>query len=335
MIVKARAPGKVTLFGEHAIVYGYPAIVCSISKYVYVTAKPRDDRRVVIHANDVSIRGVSVVLTSDGGRPEVIANKEESLRAVAYILKAIEVVSEYLSKYVGADISVRSEMPVGAGLGTSAAVSVATVAAYSTLCGSRLSREEIARLSWEVERRVQGIASPMDTSASTYGGFLRIEGRGGRFTMRRIRAYADLPLVIAYVERLRSTGEMVREVRNLKMKYGGVIDRVMEVIGLITEEAEKALIRGDIEVLGDLMNINHGLLEAIGVSNKLLSNLVHSAREAGALGAKITGAGGGGCVIALVPRDKVESVTSVLQMYAKDVVRASIGVDGVTTELVE
>lgn len=333
MIVRSRAPGKVTLFGEHAIVYGYPAIVCSLSKYVNVTVKARDDSKVVITASDVSIKGVSVVIDVESGESKAIANSRDSLRATAYIVEAIKLVSDYLGKYVGAEVTVESEMPVGAGLGTSAAVSVATVAAYSRLCGTSLSKEEIARLGWEVEKRVQGIASPMDTSASTYGGFLRIEGVKGVYSISRINSNLRCPIVVAYVQRLYTTGDMVKAVRELKMRYSNIVNPIMEIIGRVTKEAEKALVEGNEDTLGELMNINHGLLEAIGVSNRALCTLVHLAREAGALGAKITGAGGGGCIIALVPKDKVEIVKSVLRAFARDVMVASIGVNGVTTEV--
>ncbi|MCD6324461.1 MAG: hypothetical protein J7L55_05085, partial [Desulfurococcales archaeon] len=163
--VTASAPGKVTLFGEHAVVYGYPAIVTSIGKRVYVTAKVREDSAVRIVAKDLRTPGL--IVTYREGSVEVSTDHGRSLLAVAYLNKAIELTSRKIGKFRGVDLIVESEMPVGAGLGTSAAVSVATVAAYSKLLGTELSRDEIADLAWSVEREVQGLASPMDTSIST------------------------------------------------------------------------------------------------------------------------------------------------------------------------
>jgi len=206
--VIASAPGKVTLFGEHAIVYGYPAIVTSIDRRVYVTSEPRNDNTVKIMALDLRVPGIIVTYKDN----EVIVGTDygQSLSAVAYLNKAVEIVSEYLNVRKGVNLIVRSEMPVGAGLGTSASVSVATIVAYAKSMGYDLSPDEVASLGWRVEKEVQGIASPMDTSIATYGGILKIQATlPGKYVREKLNVETELPIVIGYVERTATTKEMV------------------------------------------------------------------------------------------------------------------------------
>jgi len=307
-------------------VYGYPAIVSSIDRRVYVRAKARADNEIKIYAKDLRVPGVFV--TYKAGEVIVETDYGKALPAIAYIKKALEVVSEYLSSFKGVDLEITSDMPVGAGLGTSAAVSVATIAAYAKILGHDLSKDEIARLGWRVEKEVQGIASPMDTSISAHGGFLRIIKNEGRYEISKLKVEGPFPFVIGYVEREATTKDLVMKVKMLKDKYGDLVNGIMRLIGEVTRAAEKALLNMDMRVLGELMNINHGLLDALGVSNRKLNELAYAARSAGALGSKLTGAGGGGCVIALAP-GKQEEVRVAMSLYATLTMKTRLGVEGV------
>ena len=330
MQVLAIAPGKVTLFGEHAIVYGKPAIVAAIDKRVMVSLKLRDDGRIRIAAYDLMLPGV--VLTFSGEEVVIETDYGRAISAVSYIKKALEITSEYVGKKVGVDVEVRSEMPVGAGLGTSAAVSVATIKGYGAVLGVDLSVDEVAKLGHKVELEVQGAASPMDTMISSRGGFIFIKPLSGRVDVREIRA-AEIPIVIGYVAREAKTGELVAKVKRLRDKHLDLVDKVLDAIEVLVLEAEEALKEGDFDKLGDLMNINHGLLEALGVSNKRLSELVYVARSAGALGAKLTGAGGGGCMIALAP-GKTREVAAAITSAGGVVLEAKLGGSGVSAQVV-
>jgi len=330
--VIATAPGKVTLFGEHAVVYGYPAIVTSIDRRVYVTATPRNDDVINISAYDLKTPGL--IVTYKGSEVYVTTDYGKSLSAVAYLNKAVNVTANYLGIKKGIDLKVKSEMPVGAGLGTSAAVSVATIAAYASAHGYSLSKDEISELGWTVEKEVQGLASPMDTSIATYGGFLKLLDEGNEFRKEKLKVKVELPAVIAYVERSRSTKDMVLKVKDLYEKHKNVVNGIFQLIGEITKEAEGVLKAGDLKTLGELMNINHGLLDALGVSDSRLNELVHLARVAGALGSKLTGAGGGGAIIALAP-GKLNEVETTLRLRASITLRAKFGSEGVRVEVID
>ena len=222
-------------------------------------------------------------------------------------------------------------MPVGAGLGTSAAVSVATVAAYSLALGHKLRPEEIARLGWKTELEVQGSASPMDTSIATYGGMIYIKRSGSEVYMRRLKA-GKLPLVVGYVRREATTGALVAKVRELYERHTDLVGEIIRSIGLLTNMAVELLERGEIEGLGILMNINHGLLDALGVSTKQLNDMVYAARSAGAYGSKLTGAGGGGCMIALTPPDLKEEVKTAISIVGGSVMDVELGGPGIVVE---
>ncbi len=331
--VVASAPGKVTLFGEHAVVYGYPAIVTAIGRRVWVTAESRSDDAVVIAALDLRVPGV--VVTYRGNEVIIGTDYGRTLSAVAYLRKAIEITSDYLGTRGGVNLTVRSEMPVGAGLGTSAAVSVATIAAYSKVLGYELRKDEIARLGWEVEKAIQGIASPMDTSIASFGGIIKIWKEGKEFVRKQLSVSIEEPLIIGYVERQHTTAEMVKAVKNLKERYGELIELIMKAIGRLTEEAESALLQGDVLKVGTLMNVNHGLLEALNVSTMKLSQIVYAARAAGALGAKLTGAGGGGAVIALASKDNAERVELAVKLHSSMTLKTTFGAPGVTARILK
>jgi mevalonate kinase len=332
MRVVASAPGKVTLFGEHAVVYGHPALVVAIERRVYAFAESREDNVIKISAKDLRVPGI--VISYIGSEVVLETDYGMVLPAIAYINKAIELTSKYLGSRKGVNIEIKSEMPVGAGLGTSAAVAISTIAAYAVANGHSLDKEEIARIGWEVEKEVQGIASPMDTSITSLGGYLRIKYGKGTVERARLNVGTELPLIIGYVEREAKTKDMVAMVRERLQRYPDIYGDIMKLIGQVVSRAEGSLLSGDLSELGFLMNLNHSLLDALGVSTRRLNELVNVARDSGAYGAKLTGAGGGGCVIALVP-EKGEVVETAMRLHGSMVMRTKLGAEGVRIEQTE
>ena len=296
-MVTASAPGKVILFGEHAVVYGEPAIAGAI------------DLRIRVRAEKTA---KSLKITSE--------TKDHR-----YVEKAVDIVFEHLGEATGLMIDISSDLPPASGLGSSAAVSVATIAAVANLLGHDLGKNEIARLGYKVELGVQGAASPTDTYTTTHGGIQYIQPRKKGFTPIQ----ASLPLVVGYTGIERSTKELVAGVRKLRDAYPELVSPIIKNIGMVTRQARKSLEAG--EDVGDLMNINHGLLEALGVSNDALSRLVHASREAGARGAKLTGAGGGGCMIAYTP-GRYRDVINAIEGCGSTAMKAAISAEGVRLE---
>ncbi|MDH5810647.1 MAG: mevalonate kinase [Candidatus Methanomethylicaceae archaeon] len=315
MRITVSVPGKVTLLGEHAVVYGKPALVSAINRRIYVTAERRSDSSIKVSSPDLKLQGLTLKINRSLGDFEFEAGERKSqiLEPLRYILKAIEVASENYDKKSGANIFIQSEMPIGAGLGTSAAISVGTVAAYSALLGHDIVLDEIARMGHATEVAVQGIASPMDTAITTYGGTLYIKPEGTKPLMERIEIPCDFTSVLGYTQREETTSQILKKVRAAKDRNPEVVGLIMDAIGLLVEEARSCIKKGDPASFGALMNINHGLLDSLGVSTKALNDMVYASRSAGALGSKMTGAGGGGCILALCP-DRVKEVSLAIRL---------------------
>jgi len=329
--VTASAPGKVALFGEHAVVYGHQAMAGAIDRRVRVTVEQRSDDLIKIHAMDLNIPGIVLTIGGLGKDVSIETDYVRIMDAVGYIRKAIEVTSRHCGIKKGINVHIKSEMPVGAGLGTSAAVSVATILASSAAMGHALKSDEVSALGHKVELEVQGAASPMDTAVATHGGILLIRPLIGKASLTPVKVEQGLPLVVGYTPRECGTGEMLRRVRNLRDAAPESVDSILCSIGKVVSEADSAMRSGDLRRVGMLMNVNHGLLESLGVSTKKLNEMVYSARSAGALGSKLTGAGGGGCAIALCP-GREQDVMTALSLAGGTAFRSSISGKGACIE---
>ncbi len=277
-MVSCSAPGKIYLFGEHAVVYGETAIACAIDLRT----------RVKVELND------SIIIQSQIGRTGIDFEKHP------YITLVIEKMKKN-APIKGIFLEIESEIPVGSGLGSSSAVTIASIGALNEMFECGLSLEEIAKLGHEIELQVQGVASPTDTYVSTFGGVVIIPER------RKLRI-PDCGIVIGDTGIFSSTKELVANVRKLYGSYPELIKPLMASIGKISRMGESLVLAGDYSSIGRLMNINQGLLDALGVNIIELSSLIYSSRRAGAFGAKITGAGGGGCMFALTAPDRCKQV---------------------------
>ncbi|OPX67400.1 MAG: Mevalonate kinase [Methanoregulaceae archaeon PtaB.Bin056] len=251
------APGKVFLFGEHAVVYGKPGVAMAIRPRVFVTVR-----------------------------------KSKS----AHHARSPYIDSCFDEMGVKGSVYVNSQLPSSSGLGSSAAVTVATLSAINDEFGKKYTMEEIANLAFAIEKKVQkGRASPTDTSVSTFGGIVLITGN-----QRRRLPPQNLPLVVGNTLISHSTSKMVEKVADLKKKNPEICDPILDAIGAVSLCGIRHF--SDPHMLGTLMNMNHALLEALGAGHPSLSRLVLAARAAGAYGAKLTGAGGGGCMVAICPK---------------------------------
>ncbi|MFW6142066.1 MAG: mevalonate kinase [Candidatus Saliniplasma sp.] len=289
-MVKCSAPGKVILFGEHAVVYGEPAISLAVDKRITCAIEKGE--------------GVTTVNGYE------IDEKHQG-----YIMKAIEK-SGFDSPL---KIKTDSGIPSGAGLGSSAAVTVASLGSLEKMDGV-LDEEKVARNSFEIEYEVQGSASPIDTSTSTHGCGIMVSKEKGENFLWNIskndkkwnihhRDIPDIPLVVGDTGVHAPTGPLVDKVRRFYDKSNFAKEIVRE-IGQLVYEGSSALEDGDLEKVGRLMNENHRLLSILGVNHPKLDSLVEGAKRH-SYGAKMTGAGGGGSMVAIT--DEPEEVAEVIK----------------------
>ena len=292
----ASAPGKTILFGEHSVVYDEPAIAAAINKRATVKIKPSKNNKTILKSDDL---GFKAELNTKQKKYTLIKGKPGIIR---YILEALSKVHDHQP----IEINLSTNIPIGLGLGSSAAVTVATLASLYRYHQIKFTKKSLANDAHEVELSVQGAASPLDTLVCTYGGFVYLS-RNKKIDI--FKNNFNSSFVLAYTSKYGSTGKMVKGVKLLKDKQPVVMDSIVKTMGLLADEAKKAILDNDVNKIGELMNINHGLLDSIGVSTIELSRMVYLARNNGAIGSKITGAGGGGSILSLCPgkTQKVET----------------------------
>jgi mevalonate kinase len=319
----------VYLFGEHAVVYGEPAVPCAIERRASVTVETAPPGEFRIHAPDLQLDGFTVEYNGEAGdRPDVDVPESLLEAGMGYVEGAIEQARDAAdAPDAGFEVTVESDIPLGAGIGSSAAVVVAGIEAATAELGLDLPAREVAERAYEVEYEVQdGQASRADTFCSAVGGAVRVEGDN----CRAIEDVPELPFTIGYDGGSGDTGKLVAGVRDLRDEYDFAADTV-KAIGDVVRRGEEALAESDFDELGKLMDFNHGLLAALGVSARSLDAMVWAARDADVHGAKLTGAGGGGCIVAL---DETGDAITALKYTpgCADAFRASLDTDGVRRE---
>lgn len=269
-MARSSAPGTAFLLGEHAVVYGEPSLLFAVGRRATVTV---EEKHTV--GDDV---------------PDS-----------AYVREAVERAREHTGEETPLRVEVESEIPVGAGLGSSAAVTAATLHAASHELGAPMETEKIAEESHAVERSVQGAASPADTYTTTMGGYTVVGDEEKRSL--DVPEGGDSQFVVGYDGGSAPTGEMVEGVSRL-VESNPVAGDIVGSIGDLSRVGIDRAEAGETDALGGLMDMNHGMLDALGVSSSSLSRMVWAARDAGGH-AKLTGAGGAGCVVAHPATDGV------------------------------
>ena len=291
------AAGKVILLGEHAVVYGSHALALPIRNAMRAGVRVGGDgMRLKIPAwhTDVEL---------DIREPEA----RGFAATAALILDALEIDNRNL------EITVQSHLPRAMGLGTSASLAVAVIRALDHRFGLGLDNKSINALAFQCETLAHGTPSGVDNTLATYAEPLLFQNRGELET--RPLSVGSMPrLVVAWGDEPGLTAIQVAGVRERRLRAPGHYDAVFERIDQLTLDSADALEQQNYRFVGDAMNLCHGLLNGIGVSTPTLERMVHIAREAGALGAKLTGGGGGGSIVALCPDDG-GTVAQALESY--------------------
>lgn len=307
------------MFGEHFVVEGQPAIAVAVSVRAYVSVEPIERDEIQVYSKNYNL-----------AETYILRNRESwSGRMLPVAVAAYTTMLE-AGRKTGLKIDIDSQIPPSSGMGSSAAVSVATVHATSLTLGLELELKKISDIAYEAEKVVHGKPSGIDNTIAAFGGAIAYRKGEGFVQLKPV--FRGVKLVLADTGKPRNTGEMVRKVLALKNTYPSILDPIYYSAGKLVVEAAQLLEQGEYEKLGNLMNINHGLLSAIGVSTKEIETLVHTARESGALGAKLTGAGGGGYIVALCRENDTEKVINALKNHATNILTVNLEQTGVRKE---
>jgi mevalonate kinase len=305
---RASAPGSLMLMGEHAVLHGKRALVCAVDQRLQVTIEPRPDDRIRI--------------TSALGEDECGLGEISPREPFRFIWAAIRQQEEQLRS--GFEVRVESDFSHTMGLGSSAAVTVATLAALDGWVGQPLNRQDVHARAVDVIRAVQGRGSGADAAASVYGGIVSY-----RADPMRVEPLKTIyPIAVVYAGYKTPTTEVIHQVERQTQLRPTIIRALYVEIDDCVRNAVEAMCRDDWATVGLWMNANHSFMDALGVNDAALETIVRGLREQpGILGAKISGSGLGDCAVGL------GSITDWHLPY--EVVPCAMTKEGVTVEKVD
>ena len=293
--MKASAPGKIILFGEHAVVYKRPALAVPVNQVkADVEVSESNQPGVQIHAPNIG-------LTSD------LASLPPDHPIASVILKTIQALG--VSPLPNLSLTIESTIPVAAGLGSGAAVSVALIRALSTFFSHPLIDGQINELAFEIEKFHHITPSGIDNTVITYNMPVYYMKEKPIETFKPGKPFT---IVIGDTGIPAPTKESVDDVRRLWLRDQPRFEAIFDEVAQISTMARHFIVSGRPELLGELMNHNHEFLQQLTVSSPELDALVDTARKAGARGAKLSGGGRGGNMIALADPASAESVAGAL-----------------------
>ncbi|MBI5223038.1 mevalonate kinase [Candidatus Micrarchaeota archaeon] len=280
--------GKVILFGEHFVVHGASAIVAAISNRAIVKVRKNSakENRII-----TELRVIPSLSTA----------------GIARVLSSLNISDTY-------DVYLTGDLPTYGGLGSSAAFCVALTRAFAIDAGMKLSDDDVNRHAYEGEKSFHGNPSGVDNLAATYGSVFEFtRGKNpseNRF--QKLQLTKSLDLVVSFTGKYSGTPKMVAKVKNLKETSPSKFEKLLAQYNDLFNQGKIALSKGKLDELGILMTKNHQLLQQLGTSDPLNDQIVELARKNGALGAKVTGGGGGGVCISLVKTESEAKELAIL-----------------------
>ncbi|MBU0619297.1 mevalonate kinase [Patescibacteria group bacterium] len=317
--INVSAPGKLMLFGEHAVVYGYSCIVTAVDQRVYVKAGFNGKDELVVNAPQLGVSGY---------RKKVDRLCDQEMpKQVSFIEAVVRRFYQNYGLVRGLEIATRSDFSHSYGFGSSSAITMATATALSKLYLIKLSKKQLFDLCYQAVLDIQGVGSGFDLAAALWGKTLLYK-KGARLVKKMI--LDQLPIVVCYSGVKADTPTLVRQVAEFKRKKPRKVKQIFNKIEQLVLQTEKVIIQKDWQGVGKLMNTNQRLLEDLGVSTLKLEKLNKTALNAGAYGAKLSGAGGGDCMIAVCLQSKRDAVEQALIKAGGEIMPVKLNSKGVT-----
>jgi mevalonate kinase len=306
-MITASAPAKVIILGEHTALYGNPALVMALDIRSRVSVSERKDNRVILTAPELGLENAPV---------------ERKMRGTEMIQKGVDLVGG------GYDIKVTSDIPIASGLGSSASIASALMMALRKVNGQESGMRLLAQEALKCENLVHSISSGLDPFAVTYGGLSVYQDQ----KIRKLKVNEYPNLLIAHSGITSDTGSIVEDMHRIwkdePARFAGFLDLSKELVNL----GETAIKNKDWSALGTLMDSNHTLLSDMGISCDRIDKMVKAARQSGAMGAKICGAGRGGIMVALVnEKSKIKVIEALSKMDAK-IIESKVSEEGTRLE---
>lgn len=298
------APGKLMLMGEHAVVYGFPCIVTAVSERLAVTIEETPDGKITVDA------------------PQAKDTRFVD-RAIIEGCKALEIIHH------GLHIKTQCNFSNCYGFGSSSAVTVATLQALAVTFRKDIDKKSLFTLAYKTVLAIQGVGSGFDVAAATYGGTLLYTKGGDTLEPLSWDLNNGVSFIVGYSGVKANTPEIVKAVAAKKEAQPEKVNRIFEAIGKLVLQAKAAGDKKDWETVGKFMNFNQEYLRDLGVSTEKLESMIFATKQAGAYGAKLSGAGGGDCMIALATTQKKKDIEQAIISAGGIVVPVSVHTEGV------
>lgn len=312
--VHASAPGKAIIFGEHFVVYNNKAIVAAINRRCIGRAKFTSNPVVQIIPDPEMDHNLLTTQRTAKINRKLNTEMLEPLQTFCH-----NILKEHVQA-PGLRIDIKSELAIGVGLGSSAALCVMLAGILRSIIRktakkelSSYDRKWVFEKALGVEQKFHNKSSGVDCYVSTYGGLVYFRGLTGTAKATSIKIHS-LPLFLINTRKGHETSELVSHVRRLSRNKSGYFNKLTTDASSICSSGVRAVTKGSLEEVGRLMTENHKLLRDIGVSNKEIEKVIGVCSRCGSLGAKITGAGGGGCILVLARPDVTPALSASLKV---------------------
>ncbi|TFG17887.1 MAG: mevalonate kinase [Promethearchaeota archaeon] len=295
-MITASAPGKCILLGEHSVVYGYPAIAVALEKRSYCTMEKLTDNEIHFSVPDHGV---------DLNFDDITDMKEHIPNSYRQFYEGLNTVSKEFGSLIN-NLSVRiySDLWKGSGLGSSASTSIAFLTAATEMFNLKISSTEINNIAFLMEKIVHGTPSGIDNTVCSSGGAIVYQNG-----LREKLIIPKFPILITYSGSPHNTGQIIHSIREKKDELEGSFQK----IGKIVEEGIIAIKDADFLRLGEICDNNQKILSTMGLSTPLIDDIIAISRNNGAFGSKLTGAGAGGSVITLGPKEKLYNIQYLLK----------------------
>ncbi|NIM47544.1 MAG: mevalonate kinase [Candidatus Aenigmarchaeota archaeon] len=319
-MIKVSAPGKLMLFGDHAVVHNRPCIVTAVDHRISVSLNKRNDNKIFLNAPDMNIEDYKISIRN---------LRKQHPKKVRFVLTAIKNFFEKYKIESGLDVKTKSEFSSKFGLGSSSAVTVSTLKGLSELFGIKINNKELFDLSYKTVLDIQDVGSGFDVAAAIYGGTLYFVTGGKIIEPINIK---ELPLVVGYTGIKADTATLVKMLYRKLAENPETINKNFDDSAKIVDEARIEIQKNNWKRVGKLMNFNQELLRGLDVSSLELEKLISASKNVGAYGAKLSGAGGGDCMIAITDKENFNNVVNAIEKEHGTFIEVKLNAEGVRVE---
>jgi len=385
-MIKVSAPGKLMLFGEHAVVYGKPCIVTAIDQRISVLLEKKGGEKIYLNTRAAAKGGEEDLSSSNtraaakGGEEDKSSSNTRAVdegealistfasfrklgkrrveknecsstdtqdvniknyviflndldkpypKEISFVLTSIKNFFEKYSLKSGLEIKTGGGFSSKFGLGSSSAITVSTIKGLAELFRIKINKKELFSLAYKTVLDIQGMGSGFDLAAAIYGGTLFFVTGGKVIEPMKV---SEPPIIIGYTGIKADTSTLIKMVQKKLQKEPEKINKIFDEIEEIVNFAKIEIENSHWEKVGELMNLNQELLRKLGVSSEKLENLIKAVLKSGALGAKLSGAGGGDCMIAIANRENLNNLKIAIEKVGGRVIETKTQAEGVKAD---